>query len=297
MRFEILVQFIVPLTFLAIWALTSLLNRDAQPLPPRPGRPPGPGGSSAAEPGPRPGRRRAFRAGEPQPRRPAQPPRAERALGPSRLVGLAAAPASARPAPVDRRTGRCDRLHRGRARAARAADHAASGSAAGREPAPSPSARGPTRAGQQRRAGRSRTAPGGPASRARSEPETHRALSDQVNQSLAKQRSQAAGAHTAQLAARRSFRAPFPVAGGLKVGNWQSNMVQRHADRRRDPQDAVLAQQAPRDRAPVRDPPTPGDSPPPPSIPEPLACRGRLLADRATARVRSSRFRGSGLRR
>ena len=44
MRFEILVQFIVPLTFLAIWALTSLLNRDAQPLPPRPGRPPGPGG-------------------------------------------------------------------------------------------------------------------------------------------------------------------------------------------------------------------------------------------------------------
>ena len=43
MRFEILIQFIVPLTFLAIWALTSLLNRDAQPLPPRPGRPPGPG--------------------------------------------------------------------------------------------------------------------------------------------------------------------------------------------------------------------------------------------------------------
>ena len=44
MRFEILIQFIVPLMFLAIWALTSLLNRDAQPLPPRPGRPPGAGG-------------------------------------------------------------------------------------------------------------------------------------------------------------------------------------------------------------------------------------------------------------
>ena len=44
MRFEILIQFIVPLTFLAIWALTSILNRDAQPLPPRPGRPPGPAG-------------------------------------------------------------------------------------------------------------------------------------------------------------------------------------------------------------------------------------------------------------
>jgi hypothetical protein len=45
MRLEFLLQFIVPLTFLAIWALTSLLNRDAQPLPPRPGtgRAPGPG--------------------------------------------------------------------------------------------------------------------------------------------------------------------------------------------------------------------------------------------------------------
>jgi hypothetical protein len=46
-RFD-LIQFIVPLTFLAIWALTSLFNREAQPLPPRTGRPPGP-------PGPRPG--------------------------------------------------------------------------------------------------------------------------------------------------------------------------------------------------------------------------------------------------
>ncbi len=37
MKLEFLLQFIIPLTFLAIWALTSLLNRDAQPLPPRPG--------------------------------------------------------------------------------------------------------------------------------------------------------------------------------------------------------------------------------------------------------------------
>ncbi len=35
MRIEIF-QFIVPLAFLAIWALTALLNRDAQHLPPRP---------------------------------------------------------------------------------------------------------------------------------------------------------------------------------------------------------------------------------------------------------------------
>jgi hypothetical protein len=42
MRLEFLLQFIVPLTFLAIWALTSLLNRDAQPLPQRPGTARGP---------------------------------------------------------------------------------------------------------------------------------------------------------------------------------------------------------------------------------------------------------------
>ena len=50
MRLDSLFPFIVPLTFLAIWALTSLLNRDAQPLPPRPSRP-GPGGGA---PPPRP---------------------------------------------------------------------------------------------------------------------------------------------------------------------------------------------------------------------------------------------------
>src|SRR5690348_13520704 len=47
MRLEFLLQFIVPLTFLAIWALTSLLNRDAQPLPPRPGSGRGPGAGPA----------------------------------------------------------------------------------------------------------------------------------------------------------------------------------------------------------------------------------------------------------
>jgi hypothetical protein len=56
-------QYIVPLTFLAIWALTWLLNREAQPLPPRANRPPGP------RPGmpPRPLERRP----EPVPRDPA----------------------------------------------------------------------------------------------------------------------------------------------------------------------------------------------------------------------------------
>ena len=48
MKLDILVQFIVPLTFLAIWALTSLLNRESQPLPPRPGRGPVPKGRGRA---------------------------------------------------------------------------------------------------------------------------------------------------------------------------------------------------------------------------------------------------------
>ena len=56
MKLEALSQFIVPLVFLAIWALTSLLNRDSQQLPQRPSRPgtgPRPGGQGG-------GRRDAF---------------------------------------------------------------------------------------------------------------------------------------------------------------------------------------------------------------------------------------------
>jgi hypothetical protein len=48
MRFDSFYQFLVPLTFLAIWALTSLFNREAQPLPPRSGRAPGPNGPNPA---------------------------------------------------------------------------------------------------------------------------------------------------------------------------------------------------------------------------------------------------------
>ena len=44
MRIESLIQFIIPLTFLAIWALTALFNREAQQLPPRTTRMPGPTG-------------------------------------------------------------------------------------------------------------------------------------------------------------------------------------------------------------------------------------------------------------
>lgn len=66
MRFENIFQFIVPLTFFAIWALTSLFNREAQPLPPRSGRPPGPNGPrptpTASPDAPRPVERGADRS-------------------------------------------------------------------------------------------------------------------------------------------------------------------------------------------------------------------------------------------
>ena len=39
-----MLQFIVLLSIMALWALTSLLSREAQPLPARPARGPGPGG-------------------------------------------------------------------------------------------------------------------------------------------------------------------------------------------------------------------------------------------------------------
>ncbi len=62
LRMNSLLQFIVPLTFLAIWALTSLFNREAQPLPPRTGRVPNP-------PGPRPGGGLTSSPRPPEPRR------------------------------------------------------------------------------------------------------------------------------------------------------------------------------------------------------------------------------------
>ena len=42
MRIESLVQFLVPMIFVSIWALTSLFNREVQSLPPRAARPPRP---------------------------------------------------------------------------------------------------------------------------------------------------------------------------------------------------------------------------------------------------------------
>jgi hypothetical protein len=74
MKLELLLQVIIPLTFLAIWALTSLLNRDAQPLPPRPGagRVPGPGAARGMANG-------GFSpSGRPEPTSPARAPTSPR---------------------------------------------------------------------------------------------------------------------------------------------------------------------------------------------------------------------------
>ena len=51
-----MLQFVVLLAIMALWALTSLLSREAQPLPPRPARGPGPDGLRPALPC-QPGRR------------------------------------------------------------------------------------------------------------------------------------------------------------------------------------------------------------------------------------------------
>ncbi len=183
MRFDILIQCIVPLMFLAIWALTSLLNRDAQPLPPRPGRPPGPGG-------PRPLNRLP---GQPEPRSsgpgsPMQKPASSALTEPQTMwPGGTAAPtarerAMQRP-PLKSRDDAIvyienDPARRGTPRPAPSPGSTAAASSGARLP----------RGTQQRKGTRRAGTPGSPTSQATPEPRTHRALSDQVNQSMALQR-------------------------------------------------------------------------------------------------------------
>ncbi len=186
MRFEILIQFIVPLMFLAIWALTSLLNRDAQPLPPRPGRPPGAGGPRPLDLNRMPG--------QPDPRSsslgsPVQPPASSPLADQQTMWPGAASPPTARERAVQRPplknmedaivyiennpTGRST------TRPASSPGPAAGASAGSRLP----------RAAQQRKGNRGRAGTtSSPPGQGRAEPKTHRALSDQVNQSLALQR-------------------------------------------------------------------------------------------------------------
>ena len=224
MRFEILVQFIVPLTFLAIWALTSLLNRDAQPLPPRPGRLPGQGGVRPQNRASgQPLQRLPGQGGPPRPPVPAAP-RTER---PGGLIDLG----SLQP-PRDRALqrppiGKMDDAivyiegepgSRGSSRTS------GTPTMPGVSSSQSPSRT--SRGGQQRRQGRSRTAVGGATSPARTEPETHRALSDQVNQSLARQRTKPLELTPLNSPLGSLFVPLSQSPAASQVGNWQSNMVQ-----------------------------------------------------------------------
>jgi len=83
MDLEDLIKAVVPLSFLAIWALTSVFNREAKPLPPMANRPPvpypprpsvPPGGARPPEPKPVPANREpTLRWSQPgQPAAPAQ---------------------------------------------------------------------------------------------------------------------------------------------------------------------------------------------------------------------------------
>lgn len=187
MKLEILFQFIVPLMFLAIWALTSLLNRDAQPLPPRPGRPNEPGG---------------FRPGE-------------RAQGRGESRTSAASTASGRPATAASGSGGGfgnEGPSRWSAPPRAGTERAAAGRPANLDDAivfieTEPRTQGPRRTSaelsspsqsgsglkgqrgmQSRRSGRGRAGGGASASRS-STPPVQRALSEMVTESLARQKS------------------------------------------------------------------------------------------------------------
>jgi hypothetical protein len=184
MRLEILIQFIVPLMFLAIWALTSLLNRDAQPLPPRPGRPPGAGGPTPLNRLP----------GLPEPRSsglgsPVQAPASSPLVDQQTIWPGATSAPTARERAVQRPPLKNmddaivyienDPTRRSTTRPVASPEPAAAASAGSRLP----------RAAQQRKATRGRAGTtSSPPGQAKAEHETHRALSDQVNQSMALQR-------------------------------------------------------------------------------------------------------------
>ena len=194
MRIEILIQFIVPLTFLAIWALTSLLNRDAQPLPPRPGRAGNGPGTGSSPHRTRRGRRQSHRraGGTAAGIRPAPGPRRGAGLSPEALAAQAClrivdpGTRSINPAPALRRRRR-DRVHRDDPGRGASANPAGAGTLGFRPGLGrfSTHARRQSRRGAKGRSGAGNaTAP----AQNRGEPETYRALSNMVTQSLALQK-------------------------------------------------------------------------------------------------------------
>ena len=193
---ETLSQFIVPLIFLAIWALTSILNRDGQPLPRRPaagpGRGPGPGTEPRPEDGFAPGRAEA-----PPPRRdPLAAARAEEAASSRAASGGSVAPRSFEPPPgsasarigTARPPGRTtdadvyviddemifiDPVTRRRIGAATVPPH------------PQPTNRPPRRRSKERRPSQA------PARSSDADAETRRALSEQIGKAMGQNQSQA----------------------------------------------------------------------------------------------------------
>jgi hypothetical protein len=189
MRLEILIQFIVPLTFLAIWALTSILNRDAQPLPPRPGRPQGAGGGRPMNrlPGqfePRPD----ASVQDVRPAIPTPPGLGERPTGLAGSGLSTASPAGLIVGPRQRPLPNMDDaiVYIENDPASRAARSASRPSPPRTAPQTAP--RSP-RIAPQRRGTRGRTGAGSPAGApGRTESEPHRVLSDQLSQTLALQK-------------------------------------------------------------------------------------------------------------
>ena len=260
MRLEILIQFIVPLTFLAIWALTSLLNRDAQPLPPRPGRPGGgPGAAPSLARGP----------GQAEARPPAAP------LQPRPSVASPAPPpsqaASAWPGPGPPPSSR-DRLG---PRRPQNLDEAIVYIENG------PGPRGGTRtgAGSQSSSRSSRTSPARrsfrgrsaasppPAPQGRSEPETPRALSDMMSQSRALQKAKPLELTPLGAPIVGLTRTPVRLHGGARRQPASRRGQPPDAQRRRGPQPAGHAGQDPRGHPPERDPSaSPGPPPRSPGV-------------------------------
>jgi hypothetical protein len=184
MRFEILIQFIVPLMFLAIWALTSLLNRDAQPLPPRPGRPAGAGGPRPLNRLPGQPEPRSSGLGSPLQTPASSPPTEQQTMWPGATSAPTARDRAVQHPPLKNMDGAIvyienDPARRGTRRPASSPGSAAAASSGARPP----------RGTQQRKGTRGRpvTTSGAPG-QGYAEPKTHRALSDQVNQSMALQR-------------------------------------------------------------------------------------------------------------
>ena len=244
MRIEILIQFIVPLMFLAIWALTSLLNRDAQPLPPRPGRPPGAGGprpltSMPGQTEPR----------SPGPGTPVQTPASSPLADPQTMwPGATSAPTArtGNSAPPAQEFGRRHRLHRERPHhaghdAARFVPGTRGGdrrgiTAATRGPATQGNP-GPVRHHQQpfkRGQGRAQNAPGSQ-------------RPGQPVDGLAAQ--QTAGDHAALLVACPAFPTAVASIGCAAGAAGTRHRQPGDPERPRHPQDAVVSRKAARVRA------------------------------------------------